>query len=206
MSGRTSSWRNLHNNRENRNVVTIKKNAGLGLKKKVEEITGVDLGICFQCKKCSSGCSVAKVAKARPSEIMRMLHLGAGDELLASDLVWLCVSCETCSARCPMGIDVAAVMDALRRLAVEHGAPKPEGNMPLFNKAFLKTVEVFGRPYDIGMIAAYKVGTGKLMNDTEKFPAMLKKGKIALLPNMKIDCETVRRIFKQARQNRGTGS
>jgi heterodisulfide reductase subunit C2 len=187
-------------------VVTIKKNAGNDLKKKVEELTGVDLDVCYQCKKCSSGCSVVKMARTRPSEIMRMLHLGAGDELLASDLVWLCVSCETCSARCTMGIDVASVMDALRRLALERGAPAPEGNMPLFNKAFLKTVEVFGRPYDIGMIAAYKLGTGKLMNDTEKFPAMLKKGKIALLPKMNIDCETVRRIFKQAKQNRGTGS
>ena len=110
----------------------------------------MDLSVCFQCKKCSSGCPVASWPSARPSEIMRRLHLGAGDELLDSDLVWMCVSCETCSARCPMGIDVAAVMDALRRLALERGAPKPEGNVPLFNRAFLKTVEIFGRTYDIG--------------------------------------------------------
>ena len=53
--------------------------------------------------------------------MMRRLHLGAGDELLDSDLVWMCLSCETCSARCPMGIDVAAVIDALRKLALEQG-------------------------------------------------------------------------------------
>jgi heterodisulfide reductase subunit C len=186
-------------------VITIKKTSiSQGLKSAVEELTGVDLSVCFQCKKCSSGCSVAKIAKTRPSEIMRLLHFGSGQELLASDLVWLCVSCETCSARCPMGIDVASVMDALRRLAIEKGAPKPEGNMPLFNRAFLKTVEVFGRPYDIGMIAAYKLGTGKLMNDTEKFPKMLKKGKIALLPPRGGDRKTVKRIFKKAKENRGT--
>jgi heterodisulfide reductase subunit C2 len=186
-------------------VITIKKSRiGHGLKSAVEKLTGVDLSVCFQCKKCSSGCPVAKMANTRPSEIMRLLHLGAGEELLASDLVWMCVSCETCSARCPMGIDVASVMDALRSLALERGAPKPEGNMPLFNRAFLKTVETFGRPYDIGMIAAYKLGTGKLMNDTEKFPAMLKKGKIALLPAIGVDCKTVRHIFKKAKQNRGT--
>jgi heterodisulfide reductase subunit C len=188
-------------------VITIRKNRiGHGLKSAVEKLTGVDLSVCFQCKKCSSGCPVAKLAKARPSEIMRMLHLGAGEELLASDLVWMCVSCETCSARCPMGIDVAAVMDSLRRLALERGAPKPEGDMPLFNRAFLKTVEIFGRPYDIAMITAYKLGTGKLMDDTEKFPAMLKKGKIALLPSLESDRKTVKRIFKKAKQNRGTGS
>jgi heterodisulfide reductase subunit C len=184
-------------------VITIKKTRTTrALKDAVEQLSGVDLSICFQCKKCSSGCPVARLAKSRPSEIMRQLHLGAGDELLASDLVWMCASCETCSARCPMGIDVAAVMDALRWLALERGAPTPEGDVPLFNRAFLKTVETFGRSYEIGMIAAYKLGTGKLMNDTQKFPAMLKKGKIALLPPLGADRKTVRRIFKKTKQNK----
>ena len=53
--------------------------------------------------------------------------------------------------------------------------------MPLFNSMFLKTVEAFGRSYDLAMIMAYKLGTGSIMNDTEKFPAMLKKGKMAHL-------------------------
>jgi heterodisulfide reductase subunit B/heterodisulfide reductase subunit C len=102
-----------------------------------------------------------------------------------------------------MGIDVAAVMDALRRLAIERGAPKPKGNVPLFNRAFLKTVEIFGRSYEIGMITAYKLGTGKLMDDTEKFPAMLKKGKIALLPPRGGDRKTVKRIFKKIKERKG---
>ena len=146
---------------------------------------------------------MGKLAKTRPSEIMRSLHLGAGDDPLATDLVRMCASCETCSARCPMGIDVAAVIDALRRLAIERGAPKPEGNVPLFNRAFLKTVGTFGRSYEIGMTTAYKLGTGKLMNDTEKFPAMLKKGKIALLPPRGGDKQTVKRIFKKIKESRG---
>jgi heterodisulfide reductase subunit C2 len=184
-------------------VITIKKSENRrALKDAVELLSGVDLRVCYQCKKCSSGCPVARLAKTRPSEIMRWLHLGAGNELLASDLVWMCVSCETCSARCPMGIDVAAVMDALRRLARERGAPVPDGNVPLFNRAFLKTVETFGRSYEIGMITAYKLGTGKLMNDTEKFPSMLKKRKIALLPPRGGDRKTVKRIFRKIKENK----
>jgi heterodisulfide reductase subunit C len=185
-------------------VITIKnKKNGPGLKRAVEDISGVDVSVCFQCKKCSSGCPVGKLAKTRPSEIMRSLHLGAGNELLESDLVWMCASCETCSARCPMGIDVAAVMDALRRLALARGASKQKGNVPLFNRAFLKTVETFGRSYEIGMITAYKIGTMKLMNDTEKFPAMLKKGKIALLPPRGGDRKTVKRIFRKFKESKG---
>jgi heterodisulfide reductase subunit B/heterodisulfide reductase subunit C len=94
-----------------------------------------------------------------------------------------------------MGIDVAAVIDALRKLAVDCGAARPQGDVPLFNRAFLKTVEWFGRPYELGMIAAYKLGTRKLMADTEKFPTLLKKGKIALLPPRGADRKTVKRIF-----------
>ncbi len=115
----------------------------------------MDLSKCYQCKKCTSGCPVSNMAECPPSEMMRRLHLGLGDELLNSDILWMCVSCETCSARCPMGIDVAALMDALRKLAVQRGAAKPEGNVPLFNRAFLKSVQVFGRTYDMAMIAGY---------------------------------------------------
>jgi len=101
-----------------------------------------------------------------------------------------------------MGIDVAAVVDALRKLAVQRGAAKPEGNVPLFNRAFLKTVEVFGRTYDIAMIAGYKLGSDKLMADTEKFPTLLKKRKIALLPPRGAERKTVRRIFKKTKEDR----
>ena len=185
-------------------AITIKKNRREteSLIRRVEAISGVDLSVCYQCKKCTSGCPVAKLTKSPPSEIMRRLHLGAGDELLGSDIIWACVSCETCSARCPMGIEVAAVMDALRTLALEKKAKKQEGNVPLFNRAFLSTVKMFGRSYDIAMIAAYKIGTLKLMNDTEKFPTMLKKRKIALLPPTGADRKTTKRIFKKAKQKK----
>lgn len=184
-------------------MITIKKTrTGDNLKGVVERISGVDLSVCMQCKKCTSGCPVAKLTKSGPSEIMRRLHLDAGNELLQSDILWTCVSCETCSARCPMGVDVAQVMDALRKLALARGASKQEGNVPLFNKAFLKTVQIFGRTYEIAMIAAYKLGTGKLMNDTEKFPTMIKKGKISLLPPLTGDRKTVRRIFRKTKHNK----
>jgi heterodisulfide reductase subunit C len=186
-------------------AIMVKKGKADGIITAVQEASGVDVSICFQCKKCTSGCPVAKLVTCPPSEIMRRLHLDAGDELLESDILWMCVSCETCSARCPMGIDVAAVMDTLRHLALERGASKQEGNVPLFNRAFLKTVQMFGRTYDIAMIAAYKIGSLKLLGDTEKFPSMLKKRKIALLPSLEADRKTTKRIFRKAKEKKETG-
>jgi heterodisulfide reductase subunit C len=183
-------------------VITIRKQKpSRSLKAAVETLSGVDLGPCLQCKKCSNGCSVARQARSRPSEIVRDLRLGAGDELLERDLLWTCASCGTCSARCPMGLEVAGVMDALRELALARGASSRTGTVPRFNRAFLKSVEAFGRSYEMGMVTAYKLATGRWKEDTEKFPALLKKGKIALLPPRGADRKAVRRIFRKARQN-----
>jgi heterodisulfide reductase subunit C2 len=165
----------------------------------VQRMSNVDLSVCFQCKKCSSGCPVSGIAGSPPSEIIRRLQLGEGDQILDRDIIWTCASCETCFARCPMGIDMASVMDALRVLAIERKAATPEGNVPLFNSAFLKTVNIFGRTYDLAMIGIYKIGTKTFMKDTDKFPAMLKKKKIALLPTLGADRKTVKRIFNKVR-------
>jgi heterodisulfide reductase subunit C len=103
-----------------------------------------------------------------------------------------------------MQINTAAVIDALRVLAVERKAAVQQGNVPLMNSMFLKTVESFGRTYDLAMIMAYKLGTGSIMSDTDKFPAMLQKGKMAILPHSGADKQVVKRIFKKSQQSKGT--
>jgi heterodisulfide reductase subunit C len=167
------------------------------LMRSVEELSGIDVSACLQCKKCSNGCAVASLTKMSPSEIIRRLQLNTDEEILDSDLVWMCASCETCFDRCPMKIDMASVIDALRNIATNKKAGKQKENVQQFNKSFLKTVQMFGRTYDLGMIAAYKIGTSSYMNDTDKFPMMLRKRKIALLPSFKADKKYIRRIFKK---------
>jgi len=188
--------------------MTIKissKSKNKGLLPVVEEMSGVDLSVCYQCKKCTAGCPVAKLSKFPPSEMIRRLHLRAGEELLDSDFIWLCLSCGTCYARCPMQINFAAVVDSLRHLSLEKGKARPRGNTPLFNRAFLQTVKAFGRTYDLGMIMVYKFGTMTLMNDTEKFPEMLRKGKMAMTPASGADKNKVKQIFDRVKKLRGNG-
>jgi heterodisulfide reductase subunit C len=185
-------------------TIKIKKESALTtLKPVVEEMSGVSLDACYQCRKCSAGCPVAGPAKSAPSEIIRRLHLGAGDELLENGLVWMCLSCETCYGRCPMEINFAAIIDALRKLSIQKGCKAPEGNMPLFNRMFLANVRVFGRSYDLSMIAGYKLGSGSLLDDTDKFPTMLRKGKMAILPPSGADKRAVRRVFEKVEQRQG---
>jgi heterodisulfide reductase subunit C2 len=171
----------------------------------VQKRADVNLGACYQCKKCSIGCPVADQTESPPSEIIRRLQLGAGDELLQTALIWTCLSCETCYARCPNQINFTAVIDALKSIAVEKGVARPQGDAPLFNRSFLNTVKSYGRAYDLQAIAMYKLGTGNLKQDMDKFPAMLKKGKMAILPPSGADKSIVKRIFKKAAHNKGTG-
>jgi heterodisulfide reductase subunit C2 len=179
-------------------TIRIKKeHAGAGILELVEEISGVDVALCLQCRRCTNGCPVSAHTESSPSGILKKLQLGADSEILDNEMIWLCASCETCYARCPMDINSAAVMDALRVLAEKRDAKKPAGNMPLMNKILLATMRVFGRTYDLGAMMLYKVGTATYFKDTEKVPMILRKRKIALFPSPGADRKIVKHIFKK---------
>jgi heterodisulfide reductase subunit C2 len=86
----------------------------------VETISGQKLLACNQCGKCSSGCPVAEEFDLLPSAVIRLAQLGIEDVLEAQS-IWICASCLTCAARCPKGVDLARVMEALRTIALERG-------------------------------------------------------------------------------------
>ena len=181
-------------------VISKEKQEG-NLISEVQKLSGIDISNCLQCKKCSNGCPVTGLTKVHPSDIIRSMQLNVGDKIFESDLIWMCASCETCYERCPMKINMAEVMDALRVIAVQKNLSKQRGNVPLFNRSFLKTVKMFGRTYDIGMITAYKLGASNYLQDTDKFPMMLLKGKIALTPSFRANKKYTNRIFDRKSNN-----
>jgi heterodisulfide reductase subunit C len=83
---------------------------------KVESLAGQDLLACYQCGKCSAGCPMAKHMDIPPNQMIRFAQLGLMDDLLASESIWLCVSCLTCNSRCPKGVRIAEVIEALRQI------------------------------------------------------------------------------------------
>ncbi|MDP8241579.1 MAG: 4Fe-4S dicluster domain-containing protein [Candidatus Celaenobacter antarcticus] len=83
---------------------------------KIEEISGQNVFDCYQCGMCSSGCPVTDYMDYSPNQVMRLVQLGSVDEILNSRTIWICSTCLQCSTRCPKGIDVAKVMEALRTI------------------------------------------------------------------------------------------
>jgi len=83
---------------------------------KVEEISGQNLLACYQCGKCSAGCPSVSDMDILPNQIIRYAQLGFKDELLQSKSIWICASCFTCNARCPKGVNIAEVIEAIRQI------------------------------------------------------------------------------------------
>jgi len=85
---------------------------------KVEELSEQNIYACYQCGKCSAGCPSISEMDISPSEIIRLVQLGEEEEVLNSKTIWVCASCFTCVTRCPKGVDVAKIMEALRQITL----------------------------------------------------------------------------------------
>lgn len=87
---------------------------------KVQELSGQNLLACYQCGKCSAGCPAVEDMDILPNQIIRFAQLGLKEELLASKAIWICASCLTCNSRCPKGINIAEVIEALRQILLRN--------------------------------------------------------------------------------------
>ena len=93
--------------------------------KKVEELSGEDIHACYQCGKCSAGCPFVDAMDILPSQVIRLVQLG-DEDALKNKTIWLCSSCFTCATRCPKGVDLSKVMEALRTILLRKGFDKVE--------------------------------------------------------------------------------
>jgi len=161
-------------------AATIEIGNGGGLALEVAARSGASPMSCYQCAKCSSGCPVAARADLKPHELVRLVQMDQRDTVLSSRFIWECTSCQTCSTRCPQNVDLARMNDTLRAMSRAAGVAAPT-TAPVFNDIFLKSVRQRGRVYELGLMAEYKIRTGRLMEDAGKAPMMLSKGKLPLL-------------------------
>ena len=83
---------------------------------KVEQLSGQNLLACYQCGKCSAGCPAVSQMDILPNQIIRLAQLGLKEDLINSKAIWVCASCMTCNTRCPKGINIAEVIEAVRQI------------------------------------------------------------------------------------------
>jgi len=167
--------------------------------KEVSLRSGQDVSTCYQCGNCTASCLAGFTYDLKTHQIMRCLQLGLRKKVLSSRSLWMCLSCSTCSERCPNNIDVAAIMEVLRHMAREEGyvtVPKIEK----FWKSFLDTVRYCGRTYELGVMVLYMMRSGRIFTDVDLAPVALIKRKLGILPHgikEAGNAEAVGRIMKR---------
>jgi heterodisulfide reductase subunit C len=161
----------------------------------VEALSGEPILLCYHCHKCTAGCPVVKEMEYGPDRILRMVQLGEKERLLRSHDIWLCAACETCGTRCPNGIDIAKVMDALRMEALRSGVTLAEPDAAKFHRLFLFVVQTLGRSHEASLLIAYKLWTLNLLADMDSGLQLFLKGKVPVIPKTIKGRDQIRRIF-----------
>ena len=161
---------------------------------------------CYQCGKCTAGCPVSPHMDIPPTRLIRLLQLGHEAAALQARSIWQCVSCQTCSTRCPKSVDCAGIMDELRQLSFERGTASPEQQaVVLFQKAFLDNIRRNGRLNEMDLMMRYKGevflrgrSLSFLFRDAGLAPELRKRRKLHLTGEKVRDRAVVERIFDRA--------
>lgn len=153
------------------------------LAQRVKDELTQNVYLCYQCMKCTNGCPVGKFFDYQPHQIMRAVQLGLEDIALNSETIWLCASCQTCTTRCPQNLDITAIMEFLSREAIKRGYKARIPETDIFTKAFMNEIHLWGRSYELGLMAEMKLRTGKLFDDLDLGARMITKRKFPFLPS-----------------------
>ena len=168
---------------EEKNTVNQTMTINPVLAQRIKDELGQNVYLCYQCVKCSGGCPLVKYFDWQPNQVMRALQFGQEDIALQSKTPWLCASCQTCTTRCPQGLDIAAIMGFLTREALKRGFKPESPDVDMLNQAFLREVRLWGRSYELGLMAEMKLRTGRLTEDLDLGIKMLGKNKLPFLPS-----------------------
>jgi len=128
---------------------------------------------------------------------MRRVMYAPREQTLRDKSIWLCLTCETCTARCPNGCDPARVIDAVREISLESGEAVMPRTIGAFHKAFLEQIRSNGRLHEMGLVMEYKLRTGELMKDVTNAPGMLARGKLNLRADRIDGVAEIKLIFER---------
>lgn len=163
-----------------------------------KKLGDINIYDCYQCGKCTAGCSIAGFMDQTPNQIIRLIQLNQSEKVLHSKTPYLCAGCNTCTTRCPMDIDVAKVMETVRIMAKQKNIPSPEKDVSEFSELFLKYVKNAGRLYELGMTAEFNLRTFNPMKDAMLGVKMVQRGKLAFIPEIIKDKKRLKNIFNKS--------
>ena len=157
---------------------------------------------CIQCGTCSASCPSSAAMEYGPREIIAALRAGMLDRVLNANTVWLCVSCYSCTVRCPAGIPFTDVMYELKRLEVDQGLAKDSAGAAMA-KAFAGVVDRHGRNVETKLLRKYYLGTNplKVLPQIPLALKMLAKGRLEFWPRTIRGIKGLRKMMAAIEEN-----
>jgi heterodisulfide reductase subunit C len=158
---------------------------------------------CLQCGSCGGSCPSSADMDFTPRTIIAMINAGQRDAVLAASMMWACVSCYSCTSRCPQDIPITDIVYTLKRMAIAehryHGT-----DAPALAKTFTGFVEKFGRSYEAGLATGYHLLKRwkpiQLMKMGPMGIQIFTKGRMAILPTKIRQIDQLRAIIKKSEE------
>ena len=163
----------------------------------VKRRSGVNIDLCWHCQSCAGGCPFVRAMDYPPNQVIRFVQLGQQKQALESSGIWICVGCNTCSIQCPNAIDIPAVNDSLRQMAMEQKVVVAEPNILHFHQAVLQSIERYGRTHKLEVMLRYKLKKHDWFADMAVGLKMFAKRKLELLPSRSTNIADIRKLFQQ---------
>jgi heterodisulfide reductase subunit C len=177
------------------NLIDISR-TGSSFMNEVKQRSGVNFNQCWHCQSCAGGCPFVAAMDYPPNGVIRLVQLGLKKEALENTGIWICVGCNTCSIQCPNAIDIPAVNDALREIAIEEGVTIAEPDILNFHKEVLHSIERYGRTHKFEIMLRYKMRRHDWFSDMAVGLKMFARRKLELLPSRSRDMKTIKRLFE----------
>lgn len=118
---------------------------------------------CFACGTCAAGCPVTDIDEEyNCRRIIRQILFGMREEVLGSPLIWFCLLCYRCYARCPQKVNFTDVMRALRYMAIKGKYAPPD----ILDK--IEDVERFSQMLRHDLVTHSFDGRTEILNELKK--------------------------------------
>ncbi len=174
----------------------------LELSELIQKQSGVNFYRCYHCQMCTNGCAFLPAMDLAPNKVIRLLQLGLFQQVLNSSTIWICVGCYSCAFRCPMAIDMPALMDTLRQIALEEGIVTVEPDVLEFHRSVLSSIKRHGRAHKLEIMLSYKFKKREWLSDWLLGLKMFAKHKLDLTPSRVKNIQEIKTLFKENDEKR----
>jgi heterodisulfide reductase subunit C len=134
----------------------------------------------------------------KPAQVMHAIRLGLSELVLKSKAIWLCVGCETCSARCPQEAEPAAAMNAARLLALQEGIDPQVREVGIYYKGFVDNMRLNGKIHDASVAGITQLLTGQLWENLPLVWKLFIRGRVKP-PPLPLGGREFRRVYNRVR-------